>query len=57
MTKNLRQAAIDEKMDNYITGMIENFILYSNKEEYLGKFSFAWIWQKALGLLEMGFPY
>ena len=37
----MRQAAIDEKLDNYITDMIENFIVYSNKEEYLGKFSFA----------------
>ena len=32
----MRQAAIDEKLDSYITNMIENFIVYSNKEEYLG---------------------
>ena len=51
VTTNLRQAAIDEKLDSYITNMIENFIVYSNKEEYLGKFSSDWLdMAKRLGI-------
>ena len=37
----MAQAAIDEQMDSYITQTIENFIEYSKKEEYVGRFSSA----------------
>jgi len=51
----LRQAAIDEKLDNYIIDMIENFIVYSNKEEYLDIDPRKWV--KAVNLEDLyNFP-
>ena len=41
----MSRPAIDEKMDNYITQLIENFETYSKKEKYLGKFSFFEVFQ------------
>ena len=41
VTTKMAQAAIDEQMDSYITQTIENFIEYSKKEEYVGRFSSA----------------
>ena len=57
VTKKMAEAAIDEKMDSYITQTIENFIKYSKKEEYVGRFSSAIIVAEswANGLIESRF--
>ena len=57
VTKKMAEAAIDEKMDSYITQTIENFIEYSKKEEYVGRFSSAIIVAEswANGLIESRF--
>ena len=53
----MSRPAIDEKMDNYITQLIENFETYSKKEKYLGKFSFFEVFQcKTKVTFELGPP-